>query len=373
MTKNNTQKKIACVIGTRPEAIKMMPIVHLLRQQAWAQLTVIASAQHRDMLDDMLSLFKIKVDIDLDTMRPNQTLSDVSARLTSELDAVIRKGEFDAVLAQGDTTTVLTTALVCFYHKIPFAHIEAGLRSHDRYNPFPEEMNRVLTAQLTTWQFAPTPVEKHNLLQEGVSDSSIYVVGNTSIDAVLWMAQQNFSAGITLDPNKRLILVTAHRRESFGASLENICTAIKTLADKFPDIEFVYPVHPNPNVQTVVNATLRGNSQIHLVPPLSYEKFVSLLKNCYFVMTDSGGIQEEAPALSKPVLILRDKTERTAVIDAGVAKLTGTDKANIVAAASQLLTNAAEYAAMKKGISPYGDGHSAEQIVSILYDKLCQQ
>lgn len=357
---------IVCVVGTRPEAIKMAPVVLALKKEPWIRVRVLATAQHREMLDDALSLLDIAPDIDLDIMRTNQSLVDLTARLLTAIDKVLEVERPDCVLIQGDTTTVLTTAMACFYRRIPFGHVEAGLRTGDLNNPFPEEMNRVLAGHLARLHFAPTEQAKFNLLKEGVPAERIFVTGNTVIDALLSVAAKDTELEIKVPSGKRLILLTAHRRENFGAPLQDIFSAVQTLAERYPELHFVYPVHPNPHVAEPAKARLGNISGVTLCQPLGYAQLVTLMKHSWLVLTDSGGLQEEAPALGKPVLVLRDQTERPEAVQAGVAQLVGADHDSIVAAVEQLLNNGLKYQSMAQGISPYGDGHAATRIVEIL-------
>lgn len=359
-------KKILCVIGTRPEAIKMAPVILALKKEPWANVRVLATAQHRHMLDQVNSFFDIEPDIDLNIMRHNQSLTTLTARLLFELDDVLQAEKLDAVLVQGDTTTVMTVALACFYHHIPVGHVEAGLRTWDMQNPFPEEANRVIAGKLARWHFAPTEGSRQNLLKEGVPDTEIIVTGNTVIDALLMSASKDLQLGIELDPNKRLVLVTSHRRENFGEPFRNICRALQTLAEKNPDVQFLYPVHPNPNVKDVAHEFLAGLHNFTLCEPLDYAPFIAAMKRAYIILTDSGGVQEEAPALGKPVLVLRDETERPEAVEQGVVKLVGSNYERIVQEAQRLLDDETVYKAMAHGVSPYGDGHAAERIVKTL-------
>jgi UDP-N-acetylglucosamine 2-epimerase (non-hydrolysing) len=360
------KKNILCVVGTRPEAIKMAPVILALKKETWANVRVLATAQHRHMLDQVLSFFDIEPDIDLDIMRPNQALTTLTARLLLDLDEVLQAEKPDVVLVQGDTTTVMTVTLACFYHHIPVGHVEAGLRTWDMQNPFPEEANRVITGRLAHWHFAPTESSRQNLLREGVSDNDIVVTGNTVIDALLMTAAKNIELGIELNPSKRLILITSHRRENFGEPFKNICRAIHTLAQRNPDVQFLYPVHPNPNVKDVAHNILGEIHNIHLCAPLDYAPFVAAMKLSYLIISDSGGVQEEAPALGKPVLVLRDETERPEAVEQGVVKLVGSNYDRIVEQVQHLLDNESAYSEMARGISPYGDGHAAGRIVSKL-------
>lgn len=358
--------KILVVVGTRPEAIKMAPVILALKKEPWAEVRVLATAQHRHMLDQVLNFFEITPDIDLDIMRPNQALTTLTARLLLDLDDVLLAESPDVVLVQGDTTTVMTVALACFYHRIPVGHVEAGLRTGDMQNPFPEEANRVITGRLARWHFAPTESSRQNLLKEGVHNSDITVTGNTVIDALFMTAEKDLDLGIAIDQSKRLILVTSHRRENFGEPFQNICRAIHTLANRNPDVQFLYPVHPNPNVKDVAHQMLGSSPNIHLCEPLDYAPFVAAMQRSYLIISDSGGVQEEAPALGKPVLVLRDETERPEAVEQQVVKLVGSDYDKIVSETQRLLDDHAAYKAMSRGISPYGDGHGAERIVKVL-------
>lgn len=359
-------KKIICVIGTRPEAIKMAPVILALKHQPWVDVRVLATAQHRQMLDQVLAFFGITADIDLNIMRPNQALTELTARLLLEVDEVLLREKPDVVLVQGDTTTVMAVALACFYHRIPIGHVEAGLRTWDMQNPFPEEANRVIAGKLAKWHFAPTEGSRQNLLREGVLDADILVTGNTVIDALLMTAARDLELGIELDPSKRMVLVTSHRRENFGEPFHNVCRALRTLAERNPDVQFLYPVHPNPNVKDVAEAMLGSIPNFILCAPLDYAPFVAAMKRAYLILTDSGGVQEEAPALGKPVLVLRDETERPEAVELGVVKLVGPNYDRIVSEAQCLLDDEVAYRAMARGISPYGDGQAAGRIVTTL-------
>lgn len=357
---------VMCVVGTRPEAIKMAPVILGLQKQPWVKVRVLATAQHRQMLDQVLEFFGIESDIDLDIMRPNQALTTLTARLLLELDKVLLAEKPDAVLVQGDTTTVMTVALACFYHGIPVGHVEAGLRTWDIQNPFPEEANRVIAGKLSKWHWAPTEGSRQNLLKDGVTDKSITVTGNTVIDALLMTASRDLELSVDLDPSKRLVLVTSHRRENFGEPFRNICRALQTLAKNNPEVQFLYPVHPNPNVKDVAYEFLAGVPNFILCEPLDYAPFIAAMKRAYLILTDSGGVQEEAPALGKPVLVLRDETERPEAVDQGVVKLVGPNYERIVSEAQRLLDDPDAYKAMARGVSPYGDGKAAERIVQTL-------
>jgi UDP-N-acetylglucosamine 2-epimerase (non-hydrolysing) len=359
-------KHILCIIGTRPEGIKMAPLIKALKREPWARVTVLATAQHRDLLDQVLVLFGIRPDVDLDIMRANQKLPELTARLITALDEKFADLSPDVVLAQGDTTTVMTAAMVAFYRRIPFGHDEAGLRTHDMENPFPEEMNRLIAGHLARWHFVPTERSRANLLREGIADSAIHVTGNTVIDALFEVAATERTLDIPLDSKKRLILLTAHRRENFGEPFRAVCRAVRTLADRYTDIEVVYPVHPNPNVSLVAHELLGGHPRIRLCDPLDYAPFVEVQKRAYLILTDSGGVQEEAPALGKPVLVMRTETERPEAVDEGVVLLVGTDETRIVNEASRLLDDPAAYREMARGVSPYGDGKASVRIVDVL-------
>ena len=361
-----TKKKILCVVGTRPEAIKMAPVILALKNESLAEVRVLATAQHRQMLDQVLNFFNITADIDLNVMRPNQALNQLMARLLSELDEVLQAEKPDVVLVQGDTTTVMATAVACFHLRIPVGHVEAGLRTGDLNNPFPEEANRVVTGRIARWHFAPTESSRQNLRRENIQDEEIIVTGNTVIDALLMAAAKDLSVGVELPPEKRLVLVTAHRRENFGQPFRNICAALAALAADNPDVQFLYPVHPNPNVKDVAYEMLANRHNIHLCAPLDYAPFVAAMKRAYLIISDSGGVQEEAPALGKPVLVLRAETERPEAVEHGVVKLVGPDYDRIVEETQRLLDNPDAYRAMARGISPYGDGKAAGRIVHTL-------
>jgi UDP-N-acetylglucosamine 2-epimerase (non-hydrolysing) len=360
------KRKVLCIVGTRPEAIKMAPVIKALQAQPDIECRVLATAQHRHMLDQVFGFFAITPELDLDIMRPNQSLATLTARLLTELDGVLQAEKPDVVLAQGDTTTVMSAALACFYQRIPFGHVEAGLRTGDIYNPFPEEANRVIAGKLTRWHFAPTQSAMDNLLREGVDPADISMTGNTVIDALLATAAQDLPLDIPLDSNKRLILVTSHRRENFGEPFQNICLALKSLAERNPDIQILYPVHPNPNVKDLAHQLLGNTPNITLCAPLDYAPFIAAMKRSYLIISDSGGVQEEAPALGKPVLVLRQETERPEAVDLGVVKLVGADQTTIIEQAQRLLDDPQAYKSMARGISPYGDGKAAGRIVDVL-------
>ncbi|MCJ7433800.1 MAG: UDP-N-acetylglucosamine 2-epimerase (non-hydrolyzing) [Anaerolineales bacterium] len=370
--------KILSVFGTRPEAVKMAPIVRLLKQTVEVEARVCVTAQHRQMLDQVLRLFDINPDYDLDLMRDDQSLAQLSAAIFTKLDPVFLDFKPDWVLVQGDTTTVAVTALLAYYNRIKVGHVEAGLRTHDKWQPFPEEINRRVAGVAADLHFAPTEWAKGNLLREGVDEKMIAVTGNPVIDALQFVAQQQepqeiknllqklgIASPAARNDKRKLILVTAHRRENFGEPLENICHALKELAGR-GDVEIVYPVHLNPHVQEPVNRILKDVDHITLLPPLDYLPLVHLMKHAKLILTDSGGIQEEAPAFGVPVLVLREVTERPEGVEAGALKLVGTGTSHIVREAKRLLEDESAYAAMAKVSNPFGDGYAAERIVHSL-------
>ncbi|MFZ6010355.1 MAG: non-hydrolyzing UDP-N-acetylglucosamine 2-epimerase [Bacteroidota bacterium] len=364
--------KALFIFGTRPEAIKMAPLVKAFSQDPFFKVRVCVSGQHRSMLDQVLEFFDIKPEYDINVMKPNQTLFDITADTLKGLQPVLEDFNPDVILVQGDTTTALVGALGGFYKKVKIAHIEAGLRSANRFSPYPEEVNRVLIGRIADYHFVPTEAAKVNLEKEGVKEG-IHNVGNSVIDA-LFLAltliekqTKNFAShfsAIKLD--RKIVLITGHRRESFGEPFQNICEAIKELALDYPEAEFVYPVHFNPNVRQVVNEILINIPNVHLIEPLDYPHLVWLMNRSYLVLTDSGGIQEEAPSLGKPVLVMREVTERQEGIDAGTAVLVGTRKENITAHARKLLDDSNAYQKMAKAVNPYGDGKTSQRIVDIL-------
>jgi UDP-N-acetylglucosamine 2-epimerase (non-hydrolysing) len=360
-------KHIMVVFGTRPEAIKMAPVIKELRRDRSLRATVCVTSQHRHMLDQVLSLFAITPDIDLDLMQPDQTLESLTARAFSAVTPVLREHRPDCVLVQGDTTTAMTVALAAFYQKIPVGHVEAGLRTHDIYNPFPEEINRRVISAVATYHFAPTTTAYRHLVREN-KRSGVYLTGNTVVDALRMIVKSKKKIVSSWMPHadRKLILVTAHRRENFGKPLENICSALKNLVLTYPDIEIVYPVHLNPNINGPVHRMLEAVPRISLIPPVEYHELVSLMRSAYLILTDSGGIQEEAPAFGKPVLVLRSETERPEGIRAGVAKLVGTDEQRIFKETGILLTRPRRYKAMSKAVNPYGDGRASKRIVTII-------
>lgn len=366
--------KVMTVFGTRPEAIKMAPVVLELQKHPDTIIPVVAvTAQHRDMLDQVLNLFKIKPDYDLDIMAAEQTLFDITSRSMLGLDKVLQKEKPDIVLVHGDTTTTFAGALAAYYHQISVGHVEAGLRTHNKYSPFPEEMNRKLTGSIADLHFAPTDTSKVNLLEESVNEEGIFVTGNTVIDALHKTVRDDFVFDSELLQNidyggKRIILVTTHRRENLGEPMRQVYKALRKLVDEFADVEVVFPVHKNPKVREVVSQELGGLDKVHLIDPLDYEPFANLMHRSHLILTDSGGVQEEAPALGKPVLVLRDTTERPEAVAAGTVKLIGTDKDVVYNEAKLLLTDEAEYKKMAEASNPYGDGKASARIIqAILY------
>jgi UDP-N-acetylglucosamine 2-epimerase (non-hydrolysing) len=355
--------KILFVFGTRPEAIKLAPVIRCLREDSRFDARVAVTAQHRALLDQVLEAFSIRPDHDLNVMRAGQTLGESASRIMAALGPVLNLEKPDCVVVQGDTTSTFCGALAAFYQEIPVAHVEAGMRTGDLRQPFPEEMNRVLTSRLAALHFAATEGAAANLRGEGVSDADIFVTGNTGIDAVMFVRDSlpSFDA----DLSKKIILVTAHRRESFGEGFVRICRALRRLA-KRADVEIVYPVHPNPSVQSVVTEQLRGVPNIRLMEPLSYVAFVDLMRRAHILLTDSGGVQEEGPSLGKPVLVMREKTERPEAVEAGTATLVGTDEDRIVAETARLLDDPVEYARRARIHNPYGDGRASARIRDVL-------
>ncbi len=370
--------KVMVVFGTRPEAIKMAPLVKALQAAPGLQTVVCVTAQHRQMLDQVLRLFEITPEHDLDVMKPGQDLYDITSNILLGLRPVLAAERPDWVLVHGDTTTTLATTLAAYYARIPVAHIEAGLRTGDKYAPFPEEMNRKITGAVADLHFAPTAASQANLLAEGVPAAAIHVTGNTVIDALLAVVEKlKTSAALQtelaqrfgfLDASKKLILVTGHRRENFGEGFQNICHALADVAERHPDVEILYPVHLNPNVRQPVNDILaaRGLSNVHLIEPVDYLPFVYLMNRSHLIITDSGGVQEEAPSLGKPVLVMRETTERPEAVAAGTVKLVGTSRDEIVRQCERLLTDPDAYLAMSRAHNPYGDGQAVARIVNTL-------
>jgi len=368
--------KIAAIFGTRPDTIKMAPVLSTLQNHPHEfRLITIATAQHRQMLDQVLDIFKIKVKYDLNLMKPRQPISHVVTSALDKLDASFRKIMPDMVLVQGDTSTTFVGSLAAFYHRIPVGHIEAGLRTDDKYQPFPEEINRRLTSCLADLHFVPTQTARKALLLENVPKERIFLTGNTVIDALLATVQERhrfrdpFLETLTKECKrsvKRIILITSHRRENWGRPMHQVCNAIKKLSDRYRDVIFVFPVHLNPVVREVVFPILGGLDNVFLIEPLEYESFVNLMNQSYFILTDSGGVQEEAPALGKPVLVLREVTERPEAVEAGTVKLVGLEERKIFSAASHLLDSSSAYQKMSAATNPYGDGKAAWRIVEIL-------
>ena len=377
-------KKVMVVFGTRPEAIKMAPLCHRLREQKDIETIICVTAQHREMLDQVLSIFELTPDIDLNVMKKGQDLYDVTSNILLKMRNTLKEEKPDIVLVHGDTTTTFATSLACFYMGVKVGHVEAGLRTHDIQAPFPEEYNRQSTGIIADYHFAPTDLSQQNLLAEGKNKDSIIVTGNTVIDALHLVLKKidvdkNKSKDITLRLNERLpfdweaarfVLITGHRRENFGQGFLDICEAIKELAMKNPDTHFVYPVHLNPNVQKPVYESLLGLDNVWLIEPLEYEDFVYLLKQSYLVLTDSGGIQEEAPSLGKPVLVMRDVTERPEAVEAGTVKLVGALKTNIISSIHLLLNDEALYTKMSQAHNPYGDGKACDRIVEYIRESV---
>ncbi len=359
-------RTLLSIVGTRPEAIKMAPVVKELRKSKIFDVQLVSTGQHRELLRQTLNSFGLAPDLELGVMQANQSLGGLTANLISALDPVFDELKPDMVIGQGDTTSVMVASLLSFYRRIPFSHVEAGLRTGDIHSPFPEEFNRTVAGRVAALHFAPTQRSVDNLLREGVESSRIHLTGNTVIDALLWMSKRVGAPSITTLPGRRLILVTCHRRENFGKPMQNIFEALKRIITYHPDCEIVFPVHPNPNVRNPVYAKLGNESRIHLVDPLCYEDLVSMMKASYFVMTDSGGIQEEAPSLCKPVLVLRESTERPEAVEAGVAEIVGVDQDKIFERASRLLSDPVYYARVATGANPYGDGLATGRIVSAI-------
>ncbi len=365
MTDPLARKVVACVIGTRPEAIKMAPVVLRLRQFDGLRVRLISTGQHRELLDQALADFDLTLDRDLGLMRPGQTLAELPARALTSLDEAFAAESPDLVLAQGDTTTVLAAALASFYRRVPFGHVEAGLRTGQPDRPFPEEKNRVLAGHLASVHFAPTPRSRLNLLREGISNASIHVTGNTAIDALRLTADQPCRLPVRLQTD-RMILVTAHRRESFGEPMVEICRAIIDLVDRDPQLSVVFPVHPNPSVRSVVGSLLQGRPRIQLIEPVGYREFVGLMRGSFLILTDSGGVQEEGPALGKPVLVLRDETERPEAVEAGTVQLVGPHRSAIVESVESLAREPDRYRQFAQVANPYGDGWAAERIARVI-------
>ena len=380
MTISN-QKKVLIVFGTRPEAIKMAPVIKTLKNRM--DVRVCATAQHREMLDQVLDLFEINPDYDLNVMQPEQDLFDVTGKVLIGMKKILSKNKPDLVLVHGDTTTTMAASIAAFYLKIPIGHVEAGLRTYDTYSPFPEEFNRQLTSRLAKFHFAPTERARSNLQKEQVLDNDIYVTGNTVIDALLSVIDKARETSYPVDllvqlpfieeeksKYSRIILVTGHRRENFGKGFERICQALYDIAKNNSEVQIIYPVHLNPNVREPVERIISNINNIHLIDPVDYLSFIKLMDACYMVLTDSGGIQEEAPSLGKPVLVMRDTTERPEAVEAGTVKLVGSDKQKIVEVVSYLLNDDVKYKEMARAHNPYGDGHASERICKVLEEKV---
>jgi len=368
--------KVLSVFGTRPEAIKMAPLVKALQAEPGIESVLCVTAQHRQMLDQVLELFKLTPDYDLNLMKPGQTLSTITAGVLLGLEDVLKKEQPDLVLVHGDTSTTFVSALAAFYHQIPVGHVEAGLRTYDKYSPWPEEMNRCMTGRIAELHFAPTQRNKDNLLKEAIPEDKIYITVNTVIDALLSVAELPYAFE---DPflksldfeGKRVITVTCHRRENLGENMENIFGAIREIAEEFPDVEVVYPVHMTPLVRQTADKVLGGVSNVNLIEPLTYQPFINLMKRSYLIVTDSGGMQEEAPHLGKPVVVLRTETERPEAVEAGTAIVAGVETDDIVRIADEIITDKAVYDRMANAINPYGDGHASERIIAALKEQFC--
>lgn len=363
---SQVRKSVLCVVGTRPEAIKLAPVVRALRRAEWVDVRLLVSGQHRDMVGPILDFFELTPDVELPPLEPGTSPADALAQLTVILRNCLATLRPDVVLAQGDTTTVAAAALASTGEGIPLGHVEAGLRTYDLQAPFPEELNRRLASRLARWHFAPTPAAAYNLLREDVAADAVTVVGNTVIDALLWAERRRMPLAAPLDPGRRLILVTAHRRENFGRPLENICRAVGDVVAARDDVEVLWPVHPNPAVGPTVRRLLEGRPRIHLCEPLSYPSFVTALGRAHVVLSDSGGIQEEASTLGRPVLVLRNSTERPEAVEAGSARLVGTERERIVFETRRLLDDAPWYRSMSRRSVLFGDGRAAQRIVAAL-------
>ena len=363
--------KVMTVFGTRPEAIKMAPLIKELENRDNIDSIVCVTAQHREMLDQVLEIFNINPDYDLNLMKSNQTLTSITANVLDELNTVINEVKPDIVLVHGDTTTTLSASLAAFYNQCKVGHVEAGLRTYNKYSPYPEEINRQVTGVIADLHFAPTNESKKNLIKEGKCERDIYVTGNTAIDTLKTTVKSNYTNEI-IDKigNDRIILLTAHRRENLGDTMKNMFLAIKKIVEEFNDVQVIYPVHLNPKVRDVADEILGDNKKIHLIEPLNVVDFHNFMEKSYIIMTDSGGIQEEAPSLGKPVLVLRDTTERPEGVEAGTLKLVGTNKDNIYEATKELLTDKELYKAMSIASNPYGDGFASKYIVDIIIDRL---
>ncbi len=367
--------KVMSIFGTRPEAIKMAPLVKELEKRENIESIVCVTAQHREMLDQVLETFDIKPDYDLNIMKQGQTLADVTTRALTGLEEVIKEARPDIVLVHGDTTTTFAGALAAFYNQVAIGHVEAGLRTDNKYSPYPEEMNRQMVDRLSDMYFAPTEISKNNLLKENINESKIYITGNTAIDAMSTTVDKNYTHKELewIKPGERMILLTAHRRENLGEPMRHIFKAIKRIVDEFDDVKVIYPIHMNPKVREVANEVFDGDDKVKLIEPLEVFDFHNFQNKSYIILTDSGGIQEEAPSLGKPVLVLRDTTERPEGISAGTLKLVGTDEDIIYEETKRLLTDSKEYERMSKASNPYGDGHASERIVDAIVEYFNKQ
>jgi UDP-N-acetylglucosamine 2-epimerase (non-hydrolysing) len=370
--------KVIAVFGTRPEAIKMAPVIYKLKtQNSKFKIIVCVTAQHRHMLDQVLKIFRIKCDYDLNIMQHAQSLYQITTNGLLKLEEIFKKEKPDIVLVHGDTTTTLVAALAAFYEKIPVGHVEAGLRSFDKFNPFPEEINRRIADVLADLYFVPTRLSARNLKKEGIPDKNIYITGNTVIDALLMALKAPYKAKnkqpISLDARKKIILVTLHRRENWGPPLKNICVALARVANQYPDVQIIYPVHLNPQVKNIVYSSLNGKRNILLCEPLDYLDFVHVMQKSYMVVTDSGGLQEEAPSLGKPVLVLRKVTERPEAVKAGTARVIGTDTNAVYREISRLLSSKTAYRKMANAVNPYGDGRASERIAKAILQYFCNK
>jgi UDP-N-acetylglucosamine 2-epimerase (non-hydrolysing) len=373
MTSLSSQKTVAVIVGTRPEAIKLAPVIRSLQESDSLRPVTISTSQHAEMTAQIFQSFGITPDLDLGVMRPRQSLWDLTAALSTTLGQVFSGNRIDAVVVQGDTTSAFVGGLCAFYHQIPVGHVEAGLRSHNRYSPFPEELNRVMLSRLANWHFAPTDFSASLLRAENIAEDSIFVSGNTVVDALQWMIQHSKESTLPAnvpDTVRTLILVTCHRRENIGTPMRSVALAIKHLAENHDGIHFLFPLHPNPSVRENVKPLLENRAGITLCEPLNHDEFLSALRQSRFVLSDSGGVQEEATALGKPVLVLRRETERPEGVMAGTLRLIGTDVQDIIRETENLLTNPAAYDAMTRGSSVFGDGHAADHITRILEEKL---
>lgn len=370
-----TKVKVLTVFGTRPEAIKVAPIIKEMEKRDEIESITCITAQHREMLDQVLNLFEIEPDYDLNIFQPGQSLTDITVKALKGLEEVLKKEKPDLLIVQGDTSTVFSGALAAFYQQVKIGHVEAGLRSHNIYSPYPEEVNRRLTGIMTNFHFAPTEASKENLLKEDYKEEEIYVTGNTVIDALSYAVKENYEFDIDLlnqidFEEKRVILLTSHRRENIGEPMENIFTAVNDISKKYEDVEVIFPIHLNPKVREIANNVFEGNEKIHLIEPMDYEPFVNLINKCHLVVTDSGGLQEEAPSLGKPVLVVRKETERPEGVEAGTCKLSGVEYKDIYSDLDKLLSDEKSYKEMANAINPYGDGKASERIVNTIIKEL---